>query len=219
MTDDVKKEMNDTKISTDTLFVLLLVICGLTAIILVAYLLYKPYQANNDVVIRDIVISAPVEDSAVESVESSLDNSYLAEDNSDEVIPVKEEIIEEPKVVVEDKPIFNSEKTLNKTPTKTTLIKTTTVKKKLVNIKAYWIQVGSFSTKAIADSSVEKLKEHGLSSRVVLKEVNGKSVYRVRIGAYENKEEADKFCNEVKKISGFEQSYVSESTTQKYVEK
>ena len=52
----------------------------------------------------------------------------------------------------------------------------------------------------------------------MLKTINGNSVYRVRIGAYESKEEADKFCEEVKKIDEFKDSYVSEATTQKYIE-
>ncbi len=223
MTDEDKKEINDTKLSTDTLFVLLLVICGLTAIILVAYLLYKPSQTPSDVVIRDIVISAPLleESEAVESVESSLDNSYLAEEKIEiEVLTDEVELVKEEPIVIQKKPIFKAKPTtkLKQTVTKTTVVKAKKPKQKLVTVKAYWIQVGSFSSSAQANSSVELLKEKGLSSRVVLKEINGKSVYRVRIGAYESKDEADKFCTEVKKISGFEQSDVSESTTQKYVD-
>ncbi len=221
MTDKVKKEMNDTKISTDTLFVLLLVICGIAAIILVAYLLYKPHQSTNDVVIRDIIVAGavPNESDSVESVEASLTNSYLDE-SKDEVLIIEEPVAEkaEVKPVVEEKPIFKTKAILKKTPTKTTIIKPKPKKQKLITVKAYWIQVGSFSSSAQAGKSVEMLKERGLSSRVVLKTVNGKSVYRVRIGAYESKDEADKFCDEVKKIDGFSESYVSESTTQKYVD-
>lgn len=224
MTDNVKKEMNDTKISTDTLFVLLLVICGIAAIILVAYLLYKPYQSTNDVVIRDIVVAGaiPTESENVESVEASLENSYLDETVKleepavvEEVIPVEKKVIP----VVEEKPIFKpkAKATLKKTPIKTTVVKKAARKQTLVTVKAYWIQVGSFSSSAQASKSVDLLNKRGLSSRVVLKTINGKSVYRVRIGAYESKDEADKFCDEVKKIEGFSDSYVSETTTQKYV--
>lgn len=221
MTDKVKKEINDTKISTDTLFVLLLVICGIAAIILVAYLLYKPHQSINDVVIRDIIVAGAVPNESVESVEDSLTNSYLDE-SEDEVVIIEEHVIEkiEEKPVIEVTPIFKTKTKaiLKKTPTKTTLVKPKQKQQKLVTVKAYWIQVGSFSSSAQAGKSVVLLKDRGLSSRVVLKTINGKSVYRVRIGAYESKEEADKFCDEVKKIDGFSDSYVSEATTQKYVD-
>ncbi|MGL1894435.1 MAG: SPOR domain-containing protein [Spirochaetaceae bacterium] len=225
MTEEAKKEINDTKISTDTLFVLLLIICGLAAILLVGYLLYKPYQATNDVVIRDIVVSGITEEerNLIESVQDSLENSYLDEtDGTETVDGDKVGDNKEDAVVIEDKPIFKpqSNKTLKQTATKTTVVKKpTTPEQKLITVKAYWIQVGSFSTTSQANKSVSLLKEKGLSSRVVLSSVNGKSVYRVRIGAYESKDEADKFTTEVRKIEGFEESYVSESTTQKYVDK
>ena len=71
--------MQDSKISTDTLFVLLVAICGVAIICLVGYLLIKPQSGNSDVVIRDIVVSGvvPEESETIESVEDSLVNSYL----------------------------------------------------------------------------------------------------------------------------------------------
>lgn len=221
MTENVKKEIQDTKISTDTLFVLLLVICGIAAIILVAYLLYKPLQTNSDVVIRDIIVAGAVpENNSVESVEDSLENSYLDESIAQEKVVVETPVVTTPVIKkVDETPIFKSKPTptLKKTPIKTTVVKKEPVKEKLVNVTAFWIQVGSFSTSSAAAKTVELLNSKGLSSRVVLKTVNGKSVYRVRIGAYESREEADKFNQEVKKIKGYEDSYVSESVTQKYV--
>ena len=221
MTDNIKKEINDAKVSIDTLFVLSLVICGIAAIVFVAYLLYKPHKPGNEVFSRDIVVSSDIADNSedvLESVDSAVEKSYLApevdEPKKIDIEPKKEEVSNEPifKAVAKPKAV------LVKTPVKTTVVKKTVKpKKKLVNVKGYWIQVGSFSTSAAANKSVEKLKERGLSSRVILKTVNGKSVYRVRIGAYETKAEADKFCNEVKKIEEFSGSYVSETTTQKYI--
>ncbi len=234
MTENIKKEINDTKISTDTLFVLLLVICGFATIIFVAYLLlYKPHQPVNDVVIRDIVVAGvvPEDRGNIESIEKSLENSYLSETEEPvEVLPVenvdaeivKAEVATEVKSEpIESKPIFkpNNNATIKQTPVKTTVVKKViTTQKKLINVKAFWIQVGSFSSSSQASKSVELLKEKGLSSRVVLKTVNGNSVYRVRIGAYESREEAERFCAEVKKIKGYDGSYISETTTQKYIE-
>lgn len=235
MTDDIKKENNDANFSIDTLYVLLLVICGLAIIFVVGSLLLKPGNPKNDIITTNLIVpgTMPEDNDVLESVEESLDKSYLSEDLEDDLEEISED---EPKLkdsVTEDiKPIipksdlktdtpsiFKANKTtLKKTPKKTTIVKKAPVKrKKLITVKAYWIQVGSFSTSAKAKVSVAALKERGLSSRVVLKNVNGKSVYRVRIGAYESKGEADKFCAEVKKIKGYEDSYVSETTTQKYI--
>ena len=219
MTDKIKKEINDAKISIDTLFVLLLVICGIALVIFFAYLLYKPTPPSNEVVIRDIVVSNSVPDGNenIESIEDSLEKSYLKEDalsKEEQVSEIKENIKEDIKPIFTAKP----KSVLVKTPTKTTIVKKAIVpKQKLITVKAFWIQVGSFSSSAQASKTVQALKERGLSSRVVLKTVNGKSVYRVRIGAYESKGEADKFCGEVKKIPEYSSSYVSETTTKKYI--
>ncbi len=226
MSDNIKKEMQDSKISTDTLFVLLVAICGVAIICLVGYLLIKPQSGNSDVVIRDIVVSGvvPEESETIESVEDSLVNSYLNDEKTaEDAAPIVQEqpvVVEKKDVPLEEKPIFKPapKAVVKPTATKTTIVTKPVVKQKLVSVIAYWIQVGSFSSNAQANRSVELLKDRGLSSRVVLSTVNGNDVYRVRIGAYESKEEAEKFLAEVKKIGGFEGSYISESTTQKYVE-
>ncbi len=235
MTDDIKKENNDGNFSIDTLYVLLLVICGLAIIFVVGSLLLKPGNPNNDIITTNLIVPGTMaeDNDALESVEDSLDKSYLGEDLIEGVDSVSEDepklddsITEDIKPIIpksdlktETPSIFKTDKaTLKRTPVKTTVVKKAPVKrKKLITVKAFWIQVGSFSTSAKAKITVAALKERGLSSRVVLKNVNGKSVYRVRIGAYESKGEADKFCAEVKKIKGYEDSYVSETTTQKYI--
>lgn len=227
MTENINKETNDSKFSTDTLFVLLLVIGGLAIIFVVGSLLLKPLDSENDVITTNLIVpgTMPEDNSAVESVDEAIEESYLREGDTDEDKASDKTVAEDVKPVIEEKeedtkPIFtnNTKPVLKQTATKTTVVKRAEKPaKKLVTVKAYWIQVGSFSTSSQAKKSVETLKERGLSSRIVLKNVNGKSVYRVRIGAYESKGEADKFCNEVKKIKGYESSYVSETTTQKYV--
>lgn len=236
MTDNIKKENNDANFSIDTLYVLLLVICGLAVIFVVGYLLLKPGNPKSDVITTNLIVpgTMPEENDSLESIEDSIDQSYLRETLPDDEGKVSEDEpkLEENSVTEDIKPIIpktelktetpsifkGNNATLKKTPKKTTIVRAAPKqRKKLVTVKAFWIQVGSFSTSSQAKKSVEALKEKGLSSRMVLKNVNGKSVYRVRIGAYESKGEADKFCNEVKKIAGYEDSYVSETTTQKYV--
>jgi DedD protein len=54
------------------------------------------------------------------------------------------------------------------------------------------------------------LKEKGLAGQIVVREVEGTRFYRLRIGPYENKAEAEKFLNWVKEIKGFEESMIFE---------
>lgn len=236
MADDIKKN-NEAKFSINTIFVLLLVIGGFLVILFAALLLIKPGNTKNDTVITELIVpdTPPEENDILEDIEESLDSTYLRESVNEKEDKVSENepelkdsitdevppVIPKAELKTETPSIFTTKKntTIKKSPTKTTVVKKTApkVRKKLVTVKAYWIQVGSFSTSAKAKASVAALKERGLSSRVVLKVVNGKSVYRVRIGAYESKAEAETFCAEVKKIEGYDGSYVSETTTQKYI--
>jgi DedD protein len=76
---------------------------------------------------------------------------------------------------------------------------------------AFWVQTGSFSVKAGADTAKENLSSRGLTPIVTNSEVQGKTFYRVRIGPYGSKGEADYWLGLVKAISGFEDSQVWKS--------
>ncbi|GAB1482369.1 SPOR domain-containing protein [Treponema sp.] len=73
----------------------------------------------------------------------------------------------------------------------------------------YWVQTGSFAAKTRADGAKETLSSKGISSLLETKELNGKTFYRVRVGPYASKSEADYWLSLVKTIDGFDQSYVS----------
>ncbi len=73
----------------------------------------------------------------------------------------------------------------------------------------YWIQTGSYKSKSKADSCNATLIENGLSGVIVTKTLNGDTYFRVRIGPYTNKAEAQKFLTSIKTIDGFEDSYIS----------
>ncbi len=74
----------------------------------------------------------------------------------------------------------------------------------------FWIQTGSFSAKARADAAKEILSGKGIASLVVTKDVSGKTYFRVRVGPYSSKSEADYWLSLVKTIEGFDGSYVSQ---------
>ncbi|MDC7126451.1 MAG: SPOR domain-containing protein [Spirochaetales bacterium] len=82
--------------------------------------------------------------------------------------------------------------------------------RKSTRVTEYWIQAGSFSTLSKATEVKNKLGENGASSTISTVQVNGKNYYRVRLGPYAGRQEADKFLVWIKKINGFEKSYVSE---------
>jgi cell division protein FtsN len=73
----------------------------------------------------------------------------------------------------------------------------------------YWIQTGSYKSQGKAEELVALLQGKGLGSRVFSFASNGDTFYRVRVGPYSNKGEADKFLALVKQVQGLESSYIS----------
>ncbi|MDR1249172.1 MAG: SPOR domain-containing protein [Treponema sp.] len=72
----------------------------------------------------------------------------------------------------------------------------------------YWVQTGSFSTVARAEAVKDTLSAKGISSLVENREVDGKTYFRVRVGPYTSKNEADYWLALIKSIHGFEESLV-----------
>jgi DedD protein len=82
-------------------------------------------------------------------------------------------------------------------------------KPKAARVTEYWIQAGSFSSASRADEVTRSLEERGLAARTSTRDLNGKTHFRVRIGPYSSKEEAEKFLAWVRALKGFESSYIS----------
>ena len=108
--------------------------------------------------------------------------------------PKKAEIKVEPKAV---------------NPRQTVIRPKKTVKTRPKTIKEYWIQAGSYKSNSKAEELKSRLSLKGVASRVVTRDINGTTFFRVRIGPYANKSEAEKFLNWIKKINGLEKSYIS----------
>ena len=89
------------------------------------------------------------------------------------------------------------------------------VKKAPVNVTEYWIQTGSFTSVASAENAKQTLVSKGFTPSIQTKDVSGTDYYRVRIGPYPSKEEAEKFLHWVKGIDGFLESYVSKVYTKR----
>lgn len=87
-----------------------------------------------------------------------------------------------------------------------------------INVLEYWIQAGSFSSRSRAESSSQSLSEEGFSNLITIKTVGSEDYYRVRMGPYAGKAEAEKFLAWIKGINSYEKSYISQVYVQKTVQ-
>jgi len=108
-------------------------------------------------------------------------------------------------------------KSSSTTATKTATVakSTVTTAKTPVTVTEYWIQTGSFNGKLNAEKARDTLKARYLNTEIFTKDVSGSTVYRVRVGPYSKKSEADYWLGVVKEIQGFTGSYVSEVKTKR----
>ena len=128
--------------------------------------------------------------------------------------PVVEEKETEVAVVAEPvkKPVPVKPAPVKPAPVKPAPVKKTVQK---VSVTEYWIQTGSFSSVASAEKAKQTLVSKGFTPTITTKDVSGTSYYRVRLGPYPSKDEADKFLHWVKGIDGFIESYVSKVYTKR----
>ena len=82
-----------------------------------------------------------------------------------------------------------------------------------VRVTLYWIQAGSYLSRSRAEEANVALGKTGVTGRITSANISGETYYRVRIGPYEAKAEADKFLDWLKDIDSFEGSYISEVYT------
>jgi cell division protein FtsN len=82
-------------------------------------------------------------------------------------------------------------------------------------VTEYWIQAASFTSRSRAEDLQRSLVEKGLSSLITIKEIDGTPYFRVRIGPYNAKTEADGWLVKVRQMAGCEEAYVSMQTVQR----
>ena len=111
-----------------------------------------------------------------------------------ETVPIKPKTVQTRKKVTQPKKTVKTRKA---------------IKPKPETVKEYWIQAGSYKSNSKAEELKSQLASKGITSRIITRDISGTTFFRVRIGPYVNKKEAEKFLNWIKKISGLEKSYVS----------
>ena len=78
-------------------------------------------------------------------------------------------------------------------------------------VNDYWVQTGAFSTVSKAEGVKETLASKGITSIIENREVDGKTLFRVRVGPYTSQNEANYWLSLIKTISGFEDSQVRQT--------
>lgn len=89
------------------------------------------------------------------------------------------------------------------------------VAKKTITVIEYWIQTGSFASKVNAEKARDGLSDRYLKAEIFTKDVSSSTTYRVRVGPYKSKTEADYWLGTVKEVPEFTGSYVSEVKVKK----
>jgi len=72
---------------------------------------------------------------------------------------------------------------------------------------AYFIQVGAFRTPEDAETQRAKLSLTGVQAKVTEKEQSGRQIFRVRVGPYDKKDEAEKVKDQIE-AAGYETALV-----------
>ena len=79
----------------------------------------------------------------------------------------------------------------------------------------YWVQTGAFSTVAKAQGVKETLANKGITSIIENRDLDGKTLFRVRVGPYTSKNEADYWLSLIKSIGGFEDSQIRQTQSRR----
>ncbi|MGP1430727.1 MAG: SPOR domain-containing protein [Treponema sp.] len=74
----------------------------------------------------------------------------------------------------------------------------------------YWVQAASLANRINAERARDKLAAQHMKVEIFTKETKTGLTHRVRVGPFNNSTEANYWLNTIKKIEGFENSYVSE---------
>lgn len=85
--------------------------------------------------------------------------------------------------------------------------------KPAASIHEYWIQAAAFSSRSRADDLQRDLAAKGLSTLITMKDIDGVTWYRVRVGPYRSESEAKGWLDRIKAMAGCSEAYVSRQTS------
>ena len=171
------------------------------------------YPTLNDITTDDTEGSfVIVDDSTLGKDGIPAPGSKIEDKDSGTVVSLPVKKAEQPKV-----PSSAAAKDVKKTepevkaPVKTAAEKTApALPKSAKSVKEYWIQTNSFSTIARAEEERKVITAKGFPAVIQTKVDGDRTYYRVRVGSYSTKAEAEKFLYWIKDIKGFEGSQIYE---------
>lgn len=76
----------------------------------------------------------------------------------------------------------------------------------------YWIQAAAFTSRSRADDLQRELASKNLSTLITVKDLDGVTWYRVRIGPYPTEREAKGWLEKIRVVPGCTEAYVSKQT-------
>jgi DedD protein len=112
------------------------------------------------------------------------------------------------------KPVAEAPKEVKQAAAKPAVAKPAVEKSKTVKTfdsSNFWIQTGAFTTIKYAEGAKDYLAARGITSIIEDPVINGKTWYRVRVGPYTTRDEANYWLALVKSIDGFSASQVWET--------
>lgn len=77
-------------------------------------------------------------------------------------------------------------------------------------VTEYWIQVASFTSRLRAEDLQRSLVGKGISSIITIQEIDHTTRYRVRIGPFTSKTEAEGWLTKVQQLAGYNEAYISQ---------
>lgn len=77
----------------------------------------------------------------------------------------------------------------------------------------FWIQAGSLTDKLKAEETRQELSEKLITPEIFTREIDSVTYYRLRIGPYKSKQEANYWLAKVQSLKGFEGSYISQTVS------
>jgi len=80
------------------------------------------------------------------------------------------------------------------------------------SVAEYWIQAAAFTSRTRADDLQRELATKNLSSLITVKDLDGVTWYRVRIGPYNTEPEAKGWLGTIRLVAGCAEAYVSKQT-------
>ncbi len=110
------------------------------------------------------------------------------------------------KVVASESAVVSKKQAVKQT--KPLILPVRTVGSREITENAYWIQVFSSEDQSRAEDIRDELAAKGMPSIIQVREVNGTPRYRIRIGAFSRRSEAEYYAMTARSIPGYESSFV-----------